>query len=181
MAKARWHPVSKFLHWLVAGLIGWQLWLGWTAEELPFSPRKLELFISHKSIGLVLLLLVLIRLGWRRYAGVPEPADEGSALEHRLAAIGHALLYILMVAIPLSGWWISDTSRIPFKLFGEIPMPDFLETDKALSELAADVHLGLIVALLVLLAVHVLAALRHHFLLGNATLKRMLPFVSPDR
>lgn len=181
MELARWHPVSKALHWLMAGLIGWQLWLGWTAEDLPFSPRKLELFITHKSIGLVLLMLVLVRLAWRMRTGVPAPADQGSALEHRLASLGHGLLYVLMFAVPLSGWWISDTSRIPFKLFGIVPAPDFLATDKGSSELAASVHEALVIALVVLIVVHVLAALRHHFLLGNATLRRMLPFLSPDR
>jgi len=77
--------------------------------------------------------------------------------------------------VPLSGWWISDTSRIPFKAFWLVPMPDLLAADRDMSQLAATVHGILVTALLVLVAVHVLAALRHHFVLHNDTLRRMLP------
>jgi cytochrome b561 len=129
----------------------------------------------------MLLLLVVLRLGWRMRTGVPLPADTRSALEHRLAGAGHAVLYALMIAIPLSGWWISDTSRIPFKLFGVVQMPDFLTADKATSEFAASVHEALIITLVAMISIHVLAALRHHFWLGNSTLRRMLPFTSNDR
>jgi cytochrome b561 len=89
-------------------------------------------------------------------------------------------LYGLLFAVPVSGWWISDSSRIPFKAFWTVPMPDWLPTDRTVQEAAEDVHGMLIIALLVVLAIHVLAALRHHFLLRNDTLKRMLPWGQGD-
>jgi cytochrome b561 len=76
--------------------------------------------------------------------------------------------------VPISGWWVSDSSRIPFKAFWIVPMPDWLPTDRAIQELAEDVHGMLIIALLAVLAIHIAAALRHHFLLHNNTLRRMM-------
>ena len=176
MSPNTWHPVAKLFHWGMAALIIYQLWLGWRAEGLPFSPTKLDLFITHKSIGLTLLMLVFLRLAWRGMKPRPPHPAGTRVTERRLADWGHRLLYALMVAIPLSGWWISDTSRIPFKLYNNIRVPDLMDADKASSELAAEVHEVLIIALVVLIVVHVLAALRHHFVLKDDTLKRMLPW-----
>jgi len=160
----------------MAAMIFYQIWLGREAEALAFSPQKLNLFISHKSIGLTVLFLVILRLAFRVRAGVPPHLGNPSVIERRAADLGHWLLYSLMIAVPLSGWVISDTSRIPFKLYKTIPVPDLMAADKGLSETAAAVHDALTTALMAVLLVHVLAALRHHFLLKNATLKRMLPW-----
>ena len=176
MTATAWHPIAKLFHWGMAALIGYQLWLGWRAEELPLSPQKLDLFITHKSIGLTLLLLVFLRLAWRGIKARPPHPPGSSAIERRLADWGHRLLYALMIAIPVSGWWVSDTSRIPFKLYNSIRLPSFMDADKASSELAADVHEALIIVLAALLVVHVLAALRHQFILKDNSLKRMLPW-----
>jgi cytochrome b561 len=87
----------------------------------------------------------------------------------------HTLLYVLMIAVPISGWWVSDTSRIPFKAFWLVPVPDLLTADKAASQVAGLVHGILTKTLLVLIALHLAAALRHHFILRNDTLRRMMP------
>ena len=86
-----------------------------------------------------------------------------------------------MIAVPLTGWWVSDTSRIPFRLFWSVPVPDLMEPDRDLSELAAGVHGILTKLLLVVVVVHIIAALRHHLLLRNDTLLRMLPFGRDSR
>jgi cytochrome b561 len=176
MSTSSWDPLAKLFHWGMAALIGYQLWLGWRAEDLPFSPKKLDLFVTHKSIGLTLLLLVFLRLAWRGIRARPPHPPGTGVIEQRLAEWGHRLLYALMIAIPVSGWWISDTSRIPFKLFGAVRVPDLMNADKASSELAADVHEALIITLVVLLGIHVAAALRHQFILKDNSLKRMLPW-----
>lgn len=176
MSATTWSPIAKLFHWGMAALIFYQLWLGWEAEALPFSPRKIELFVTHKSIGLTLLLLVFLRLAWRGVKKRPSHPAGTSSLEQRLADWGHRLLYALLIAVPVTGWWISDTSRIPFKLFGEVRLPDLMDADKASSELAASVHEALTIGLVVLVLVHLAAALRHHFLLKNDTLTRMLPW-----
>lgn len=174
-----WGTVAKTFHWLVAFAIFVQFALGWVAEDMPISPDKFELFVWHKSIGVTVLLLVALRLAWRLQTTPPQPFASG--LERRLAKLGHALLYLLMFAVPLSGWWISDTSRIPFRIFWHVPTPDLLEANREASELAASVH-GVLTTLLLLLVVgHIVAALRHHFMLRDATLARMLPALRSRR
>jgi len=170
-----WGAAAKTLHWVLAILILGQLALGRLAEDAPVSPRKLDLFVAHKSVGITILLLVGLRIAWRLANAPPRPLAIGR-WERRLAAAGHTLLYGLMLAVPLTGWWVSDTSRIPFKLFWSIPVPDFMAANRQMSELAGEIHEFLTTALLVVVGLHVLAALRHHFVLRNDTLLRMLPF-----
>ena len=160
----------------MAAAIFYQLWLGWRAEDLPFSPKKLDLFVTHKSIGVLLLVFVVLRLGSRFMTGVPPHTGGVNRLEKRAAEAGHWILYALMVAVPLSGWVVSDTSRIPFRLFKQFSVPNLMAPDKSISDFAADVHGVLTTALAIVLVIHVAAALRHHFLLRNNTLKRMLPW-----
>lgn len=172
-----WGSVAKLFHWLLAVLISAQFVLGFIAEEAAVSPRKLDLFVMHKSLGITILLLAAVRLGWR-VGNTPPAAPAGlSSGERRLARFAHMLLYLLMLAVPLSGWWISDTSLIPFKFYWTLPVPDFLDTSRAASEIAAEVHEVLTVLLLAVVSVHVLAALRHHFVLRNDVVSRMLPTV----
>ena len=168
-----WGLVAIVFHWLIALLILGQFVLGWIAEDMRLSPDKLELFVWHKSLGITVLLLVALRLAWRLLSSPPAALSRG--WETRFAKLGHALLYLLMFAVPLSGWWVSDTSRIPFRIFWHVPTPNLMEADKAASELAAQAHGTLTTLLLVIVVVHILAALRHHFWLHDATLARMLP------
>ncbi len=173
-----WGVIARSFHWLIALLIFGQFVLGWVAEDMRMSPDKFELFVWHKSIGVTVLLLVALRLAWRLRTNPPQPLASG--LELMLARLGHALLYVLMFAVPLSGWWISDTSRIPFRIFWHVPTPDLMEASREASELAAQVHGILTTLLLLLVVLHSVAALRHHFLLRDATLLRMLPLRRPD-
>ena len=171
-----WGVVAKTFHWLLAVIIIAQLVLGKVAEEASVSPQKLDLFVWHKSIGVTVLLLVALRIAWRLVITPPRAVAGVARWEHWAARASHALLYILMIVVPISGWWVSDTSRIPFKAFWLIPVPDFLAADRDASQAAEVVHGILTTTLLVLIVVHILAALRHHFILRNDTLRRMLPF-----
>jgi len=174
-SDSAWGAVAKSFHWLVAAIIFVQFALGKIAEEMAVSPQKLELFVWHKSLGVTVLLLVLLRIVWRLTDAPPRPATVRARWEHLAAKMSHGLLYLLMLAVPLSGWWISDTSRISFKAYWFIPVPDLLTADKAASQVAEQVHGFLTKALLVLIVLHVAAALRHHLMLRNDTLRRMLP------
>ena len=171
-----WGAIAKSFHWLIAVLILGELVLGTVAEDMKFSPTKLDLFVWHKSIGVTILLLVVLRVAWRFRNPPPTEPDTTAPWEKRLAQVGHGLLYLLMFAVPLTGWWISDTSRIPFSLYWTVPVPDLMAANRDASELAADVHGVLTKLLLATAVIHILAALRHHFLLRNDTLLRMLPF-----
>jgi cytochrome b561 len=98
-----------------------------------------------------------------------------SALMQKLAHLGHAVLYGLMILIPLSGWLLSSAKGVQTVWFGVLPLPDLLEKDKALGHLLHEVHESLNFFLLVLLAGHVAAAIKHHWKDRDDILRRMLP------
>jgi cytochrome b561 len=180
-AAGSWGAVAKSFHWVLALLILCQLTLGKIAEGVRLSPLKLDLFVWHKSIGVTILLLVILRLAWRVNHSPPSAPAGIPGWETKLARIGHISLYLLMFAVPLTGWWISDTSRIPFKAYWLVPVPDLMPADKSASELASDVHGALTALLMLVVLIHIAAALRHHFFLHNNILTRMLPWRGSTR
>jgi cytochrome b561 len=171
-SSSAWGTLSKLLHWLVAALIAVQLGVGLYAEELPRSPEKLDAFVWHKSLGMLILLLVVIRLGWRLSNPVPAPAAAGPRLR-RIAAFNHAALYALLLWLPLSGWLINSAAGVPVKLFWLIPLPPLTGPSEGLQEIAEAAHGTGIALLLALLVLHVAAALWHHLVLHDSTLRRM--------
>lgn len=170
-----WGSLAKLLHWGMAVMIFALIALGWLAFAWPLTPTKLALFVWHKSFGILLLGLALLRLLWR--LANPTPAlPAGTPRWERLAArSSHALLYVLMIAMPLSGWMIQSAANVPFRVFWLFPLPALTAPDKALEELAKKVHFGLFLALSMTLALHIFAALRHHWVKRNDVLARMLP------
>jgi cytochrome b561 len=170
-----WGATAKFFHWLVAALIFAQYALGWMAASWRLSPTKLNLFVWHKSFGMLVLALVLLRLLWRLTRPAPALPEHTPDWERAVARISHALLYVLMLAIPFSGWIINSAAGVPFKIFWQIPLPAIVAPDKHNAELAALAHGVLLAVLAALLILHVAAALRHHFVKRNDVLARMLP------
>ncbi len=166
-------PVAKGLHWLMAVLILGLLVLGVYMHELPLSPQKLQLYAWHKWAGVTVFVLVWLRLAWRVTHRPPPLADTLSAPQRALAHAGHALLYGLMVVIPLSGWLMSSAKGVQTVWFGVLPIPDLLGRDKALGEQLQWLHAQLGTLLMLTLAGHVAAALWHHFVLKDDTLCRM--------
>jgi len=170
----QWGSVTKSLHWLMALLILVLMILGWTAVNWPLSPTKIDLFVWHKSLGILALVLVLARILWR--LGNPRPVPDLPAGEQRMASLAHVLLYGLMIAMPLSGWVIHSAADIfPLKLLGLVTLPAIVEPDKNLRHIAETVHLTLFWLLAGLLILHIGAALRHHFIKQNDVLRKMLP------
>jgi cytochrome b561 len=166
------------LHWLIAGLIPAALLMGWTMTDMEISPAKLKLYNYHKWVGVTVLLLALLRLGWR-FTHRP-PALEPMPRWQRISAhTGHALLYGLMLAVPLSGWAYSNASGYPVVYLGRIPLPDLVDRDKVLAAQLVEVHGTMAVLLAVTAALHVLAALEHHFIRKDRTLRRMLSWRKP--
>jgi cytochrome b561 len=169
-----WGAVARGFHWVIAALILAQFVIGSVAEEMKLTPAKLDLFVWHKSIGVTILALAVLRLLWR-LANPPPAMPAGTPRwEQRLAALGHWALYALIFVVPISGWLVSDASRVPFKAYFVLPMPDLIETSRSLQEAAEEVHEVLTMTLLVVVIVHITAALRHHFLLHDDVLRRML-------
>jgi cytochrome b561 len=174
---ARWGHVSQFLHWLIVVLLVLQVTLATMADDLPLGMKKLGLLARHKSVGITILGLAVIRLLWRWMNREKPPLpDNLKPYERALAHVTHAGLYILLFAMPLSGWAMSSARGFPVSWFGFIQLPDFVPKDKTLYNALLETHETLAWALYVIVALHVLAALKHHVILKDHVLKRMLPF-----
>jgi cytochrome b561 len=171
--RTTYTPVAKGLHWLMAVLILGLLALGLYMHELPLSPQKLELYSWHKWAGVTVFLLVWLRLAWRA-TNRPPALPEAMSPPMRLAAhAGHAALYGLMIVIPLSGWLMSSAKGVQTVWFGVLPIPDLIGRDKELGNLLKEAHEALNWLLMFTLGGHLSAALWHHFVLKDDTLRRM--------
>ena len=171
---------AKVLHWLMALLLLGLLVLGFYMQDLPLSPQKLQLYSWHKWAGVTVFLLVLFRLAWRVTHRPPALPDSMPKVMQLAAHAGHALLYLLMIAIPLSGWLMSSAKGFQTVWFGVLPIPDLIGKDKATGDLLQQVHMILNLILVLTLAGHIGAALKHHFIDRAAILTRMLPQRHPE-
>jgi cytochrome b561 len=173
--RQQWSGIGKALHWLVAALILVMAYLGLTMGDLPNGPDKIATYALHKSIGLSILALAVLRLGWRLYAGAPEEVAGTPRWQARIATVTHVALYALLLALPLTGWLLNSAAGFPLQWFGLFNLPSLAARDEALHALSVEVHELLFWALAVLVVMHAAAALYHHLFLGDATLARMLP------
>ena len=172
----RWGSVSKSLHWLIALLILALGIVGLLMGELPKTPKYFWVYTAHKSIGITVLVLVVLRLLWRLYAGAPRPVPGTPGWQERIASATHWLLYVMMFAIPLSGWLYDSASGLrPFKLFGLLEMPKLVAPDERAAQLSHALHEWGFWALILVVLAHAGAALYHHLQQRDATLVRMLP------
>lgn len=173
--SARYTRTAQALHWVLAIALVGMVSLGLYMHELPLSPRKLQLYSYHKWAGVTVFLLVLARLAWRA-THRPPPLPSGTPRWVRLASsAAHTLLYGLMLAIPLSGWLMSSAKGFQTVWFGVLPIPDLIGKDADLGERLAEVHEALNFSLIGLVALHVTAALKHHFIDQDGLLHRMWP------
>jgi len=161
------------LHWLMALLILCSVSLGAYMVDLHVSPRKVRLFAYHKWIGITLLGLVLIRSVWRM-THRPPAEEPMPRWQLRLARGTHYLLYALMLATPVCGWLYSSAAGFPVVYLKLWQLPDLVHKNKDLAKVLVQIHhvLGWTLAWTVLL--HAGAALKHHFIDHDATLRRML-------
>jgi cytochrome b561 len=171
-----WSGPAKLFHWLMAALIFAQIALGLVAVSWRISPTKLNLFVWHKSTGMLILTLLALRLLWRLSHRAPRLPWDMPPWERAGAHLSHILLYVLMIALPLTGWVISSASNVPFKIFWTIPLPAIAAPDKALADLFATIHGWLVTLLALVLVAHIGAALRHHYVKKDTVLTRMLPW-----
>lgn len=172
----RWGSVSQLLHWTIVVLIIVQVTLALMADDLPNSMRKLTLLARHKSFGITILGLAILRLVWRRFNHTPALPDTLKPYERVLAQLTHGALYVLLFALPLSGWMMSSARGFPVSWFGFIQLPDLVPKSKSLYDAFVITHEVLACTLGVVVTLHVAAALKHHFVLKDDTLRRMLPF-----
>ena len=170
-----WGIVSKTLHWLIVVLIIVMGYLGLTMVELPISPHKITTYALHKSIGLTILALVVLRLAWRLYAGAPATVPGTPRWQHILATLMHWALYALLLAMPITGWLLNSAAGFPLQWFGMINLPALVARDPGLHDRLTELHETLFWTMVTLAALHAIAAIAHHFIQRDATLARMLP------
>lgn len=179
-APARYSRTAISLHWLVAFLILAAFPLGLTMSDLALSPLKLKLISYHKWLGVTVFLLAAARLAWRATHTPPPLPDAMLAWQRTATHAVHHLLYVLLFAIPLSGWLMSSAKGFQTVYLGVLPLPDLIGKDKALGDVLKEVHGMLNYGMLVLVIAHVGAALKHHFIDRDGILARMLPFLDKE-
>ncbi|QKV52406.1 cytochrome b [Comamonas antarctica] len=178
-APTRYTATAKLLHWVLAiALIG-AIGLGLYMVSLSFSPLRLKLYNWHKWLGVSILVLSVVRLGWR-FANKPPalPAAMQAAMPawQHLAHHGtHLALYALFFAVPLLGWAYSSAAGFPIVFLGMLPLPDFVSPSPELAEMIKPLHQWSAYALAALIVLHVAAALKHQFIDRDGLLLRMLP------
>lgn len=167
--------VAQLLHWAVAAGILTQFVWTWRIDEADSIRQQYALIVQHKSIGMTVLALVLIRIGWRLF-NRPPPLPLGmSVTQRRIAALTHAGLYGLILLMPLSGWAWSSAAGYGAAFFGLVEIPDLVGENEALADRLEAVHEWLGRAILALVGVHVLGALYHHLIRRDGLIARMLP------
>lgn len=166
---------SILMHWGVALAVVGLFALGlWMVDLGYYDPWRKDAPEIHKSIGVILFALMLVRLAWRFLSPPPPlPASQG-ALTRRAAHAGHLLLYVLLFTVMISGYLISTAEGVGVDVFGWFAVPALVSGLPDQAELAGDVHFYLAWSLVIFAGLHALAALKHHFIDRDETLRRML-------
>jgi cytochrome b561 len=172
----RYTSTAIWLHWLIAALIVAAFALGLTMVDIPgLTPTKLKYFSWHKWLGVTVLLLACARLLWRLSHAAPPYPQAMPPWQRWSAASLHKLLYILIFAVPLSGYFYSLAAGVPVVYLGLVPLPVLIGADPELKPVLKALHYWLNVGLLACVSVHVLAALKHALIDRDTVMRRMLP------
>jgi cytochrome b561 len=172
--------VAQTFHWLIAALIVTQFTLAYLADDLPLGAHKLALLARHKSFGMTVLMLAVLRLLWR-LNNPPPPLPSGmTSLERTLARATHIAFYVLLFAMPLTGWLMSSAKNYSVSWFGVFTWPNLIAKNETAFDLLRSTHHILSYALFAIAVLHILAALKHHFWNKDTVLLRMLPFTKLD-
>jgi cytochrome b561 len=171
-----WGWPAKLLHWIGAAAILTLLIHGWWMTHLTPRPDRVANYAWHSALGFDLLALMVLRLLWRWANPLPAQPSDSSPWERRAAQLSHAGLYVLIFVVSLTGWAVANTFRVPLTkdLIG-LSVPLIVGTvERSTRALVEESHMVLAYALAVLVAVHIAAALRHHFWKKNDVLQRII-------
>jgi cytochrome b561 len=180
-SRKKYTGTAILLHWLMALLIIAAFTLGLVMVDIPgLTPTKLKYFSWHKWLGVTVLALACLRLLWRlRHPAPPYPAGM-PRWQISAAHLLHVLLYVLIFAVPLSGYFFSLASGVPVVYLGLFPLPVVIGPHPELKALLKLTHYTLNMTLLACVCLHLLAALKHHFIDRDDILKRILPGRNAD-
>ena len=173
-APASYTRTAITLHWLIGLAVLGMLGAGFYMIDMRISPDKLKIYMLHKSFGLSILALMLFRIIWRLTHRPPALPTSVPRWQRFASHTSHALLYVLLLAMPLSGWLMNSASGFPTKLFGVLPFPQLIEKSQSAFAFWQYSHAVIAFSLCGLIAIHVLAALKHHFIDKDVILRRIL-------
>lgn len=173
----RYSTTAIVLHWLIGLLIIATFTLGLVMTDIPgLTPTKLRYFSWHKWAGVTILALAALRLLWRLRSKPPAYPATMAPWQGRAAHLLHALLYVMMFAVPLSGYFYSLAAGVPVVYFGLFPLPVLIDANPELKPVLGALHYWLNMGLAALVALHVLAAFKHVLVDRDGIMGRMLPF-----
>jgi cytochrome b561 len=183
---SRYGSVTKILHWLIVALIIVQYVLAQMAEAAEHARaahpaaalEQLALLARHKSVGLTIFALALVRLAWRFMSPPPPLPANMPHWQVTAARLTHYAFYVVLFAMPISGLVMSAAANYPVAYFGLFTLPNLVAPDDGLKELMKEVHETLFDVLVALAVVHIGAALKHEFFDHDGVLRRMLPWGS---
>ena len=179
MVPERYSGVAIALHWLLAVLILGQIAFGWYLQDVPRGTPARTVYVNlHKSTGLTIGLLILLRLGWRLTHKAPPLPASMPVWERAAARTSHLALYACMLIMPVAGYLASNFSKFGVKYFNAILLPPWGVDDRQIYAVFNTTHVVTSYVFVVLIAVHVLAALRHLYL-RNGIFQRMWPASRP--
>lgn len=167
--------IAQLFHWAVVGLIITQFVLASKAHDLPLGSAKIATLAQHKSVGMTIFALALLRLLWRLINPVPAMPATTARWQRVAAHVSHGALYALIMITPLFGWMMSSARNFPVSWFGLFTLPNLVQPDKARYEFLHEAHEVLAYTLFCIAVLHVAAALKHHFFDRDNVLRRMLP------
>jgi cytochrome b561 len=177
-SEQRYGAVAMTLHWLMALVLVALVVLGLYMVSLPdvgFDKKKVTLILYHKELGILALLLAALRLAWRVGNALPRLVGNLPDWQKVTARFVHLSFYGVMFALPLTGWMMSSATGIPVSFFGLFELPDVVPYNERWFHALIDIHKWLGYALIALFSVHAGAALRHHWVSRDDTLRKMLP------
>jgi cytochrome b561 len=173
-AGERYDRVHMGLHWLTSGLVIVGILLIWATSLTPRGPLHTTLFFLHRSFGITIFVVTILRLIWRATHAAPPPPDSVPVWQQRAGSAAHWLLYTLLIVMPITGFvdGAANGHAVSFFFLFDLPL---LPQNKPLADLFGDIHEALQWVVYTLILLHTAAALRHHFVIGDDVLRRMLP------
>lgn len=172
--------VAKLLHWLVALSAIILLLVGFFMDDIVDKSLKSQIYNLHKLVGLTVLILMLLRLGWRLINFQPGYPASVPIWEQKLARASHDLLYLALIVMPLSGWIMSTAAGHPPQLGAWLIHLPGIPPDTTIKHYAATIHSISAWVIIVAVSLHIAAALKHHFIDKNNVLVRMLPWIKKN-
>lgn len=173
---AKYGPIAQLFHWLIVALVIVQFALALRADSLPRGAALVATLSWHKSVGITIFALTVLRLAWRWVNPVPPLPPSTPRWQHMAARASHTALYALLLLMPLFGWLMSSARNFPVSWFNLITLPDLIGPSEAAYEFFHEGHELLATVLFVLALIHIGAALKHQFIDRDDLLLRMLPW-----